>query len=165
MGAFLIAVIIFCVLWEIARRLSASAPPAPPPQETPPDCEPVFIEFDDDPVKQLGNVDGKHFTTYTEQIKSAHKAGDYDEALGILLRLLPAVEAEAAARAPYPVAPFYFERAAMIYRKLKLYDQELAVLMRYFKACGRSGDPPLDVLVRRHAKAMELKHLGHRKVQ
>lgn len=68
--------------------------------------------------KRAGQLAGKHYTTYIEEVKALKKAGDIDAAAGLLLRLLDAVEREAKVSGPdWPIAPWYFVQLAAIYRK------------------------------------------------
>lgn len=69
--------------------------------------------------KAAGMVDGKHYTQHVEAVKQLRRAGDEDAAAGLLLRLIDAVEREAAVplagRGMLP--PWYYEQLAIIYRK------------------------------------------------
>lgn len=69
--------------------------------------------------KLAAQVDGLHYTSYVPEVKALLKAGDLDAAAGLLLRLIDAVEREAAIPiAGVPGVPkWYFDRLSTIYRR------------------------------------------------
>ena len=99
-----------------------------------------------------GQYRGRHYTEWVETVKTLKRDGDYTSALNLLDGLMSAVEAE------YRVdrlaaAPWYFEQAGIIHRKLGDYDDEVAVLER----CLRIG-PAMNAehIVKRLNKARQL---------
>lgn len=100
--------------------------------------------------KRAGQLEGKHYTTYVEEVKSIKKAGDSDAAAGLLLRLIDAVERESRASGPdWPIPPWFHTQLAAIYRKQKAYAQEAAVLRRYVLLHeGKLEAPSQDILQR-----------------
>ncbi len=96
--------------------------------------------------KRAGQLEGKHYTAFVEEVKALKRSGDLDAAAGLLMRLLDAAEREARVSGPdWPIAPWYFVQLAAIYRKQKSYAQESAVLRRYVllhqdKKSGPSAD-------------------------
>ena len=88
-----------------------------------------------------GTVDGRHYTFYVDVVRDLKRHGRLDEAEALLLRLVDAVEAEAAAEG-YGVAPWYYEQLAIIYRKQKRYRDEVDVLTRYVSQPHASGIGP-----------------------
>ncbi|MEF8689433.1 UNVERIFIED_CONTAM: hypothetical protein NO986_18370 [Comamonas sp. A-3] len=46
--------------------------------------------------KELGSVDGRHYSQYVAEVKRLMKAGDYSAAIVLLERLIAAAEAETA---------------------------------------------------------------------
>lgn len=77
-----------------------------------------------------GMVEGRHYTEYVDEVRRLRREGKEDEAERLLLRLVDAVEAEAAAQG-WGVAPWYYERLAIIYRKRKDLDAEVSILERF----------------------------------
>lgn len=84
---------------------------------------------------------GRHYTTYTDEVKTLRRHGQDDSAEKLLLELLEVVEAEASAQG-WGVAPWYYEQLAIIYRKRKDSSAEVAVLERYAAAPHAPGAGP-----------------------
>jgi len=101
-----------------------------------------------------GYYKGLHYTEYVDEIRRLKANGDYDEAEKLLLCLVDAVEAEAKAEG-WGVAPWYYEQLAIIYRKRKDYQAEVAILERFARQRRAPGVKP-PVLLERLAKAREL---------
>ena len=103
-----------------------------------------------------GYVDGKHFTTYIEQVKHLKREERHDEAIALLLNLIAATEAESReSGGPSGVAPWYYEQLAIIYRKVKRHSDEVAVLERYEGQTKAPGVGP-QRLAERLTKAKEI---------
>lgn len=79
-----------------------------------------------------GYYNGKHYTEYVETIKILRREGQEDAAEKLLLKLLDAIELEAASEG-FGVAPWYYEQLAIIYRKQKDYLKEIEILERFAK--------------------------------
>ena len=94
-----------------------------------------------------GYVDGKHFTEYVEQVKGLKRAGDVDSAELLLLRLVDATESESAADG-WGVAPWYYEQLAIVYRRQRLYDKEVALLERFAAQKHAPGVSPGQLMER-----------------
>ena len=88
-----------------------------------------------------GLYKGRHYTTYVEEVNALKRAGDYADAERLLLALVGAAENEARANR-WPVAPWYYNQLAIVYRKTKQPDKELQILERY-AGCWRLEDGPL----------------------
>jgi hypothetical protein len=86
-------------------------------------------------------VDGRPYHEYAAEVKAMVKAGDLDEAAGVLLRLLPAIEAEA--RIPLAghvqVPAWYFRQLATIYRKRGMVADAEKVMLRFQVASAKAG--------------------------
>lgn len=107
--------------------------------------------------KRAGQLAGKHYTTYIEEVKALKKAGDIDAAAGLLLRLLDAVEREAKVSGPdWPIAPWYFVQLAAIYRKQRAYVQEAAVLLRYVLLHEGKRERPSQDVIQKLEKAQSM---------
>ena len=81
-------------------------------------------------MTKLGLVGDRHYSTYAEEVRRLEREGDLDYAEALLLYLVEATEAEAKANRQ-AVAPWYYERLAIIYRKNKESAAEMAILERY----------------------------------
>jgi hypothetical protein len=77
-----------------------------------------------------GEYQGRHFTTYIDEIQSLKKSRQSDQLETLLRGLIATTEAEAYALQTL-AAPAYFEELAILYRKLGRDDAELAILERY----------------------------------
>lgn len=85
---------------------------------------------------------GKHYTEYVDTVKELKRAGEYQKAEQLLLALIEAVEAESIAQ-NWGVAPWYYEQLAIIYRKQKALDKEIAIIERFAKQkIGPGATPP-----------------------
>lgn len=93
-----------------------------------------------------GLYKGKHYTEYVEDVKTL-KRHDALEALELLGALLGAVEEEAAAEG-VGVAPWYYEQAAIVYRKKRDFASEVAVLERFAAQKHAPGTAPPELLAR-----------------
>jgi hypothetical protein len=102
-------------------------------------------------MNERGFVDGRHYTTYVEDVRTLKRADQLDAAIALLLRLVDATEAEAAANG-WGVAPWYYEQLAIIYAKTKLAGAEVSILERYTAQQKAPGVGP-SVLAERLAKA------------
>ena len=117
----------------------------------------AYTQLNDSARKAAGAVKGKHFTEYVGEVKALKQAGDTVAAIKLLLRLVDAVEAESELAGPdWPIAPWYYEQLALIYRKEKQYQNEVAILQRYVAQHETKTDSPIDALVTRLEKAQAL---------
>ena len=105
-----------------------------------------------------GQVNGVHYTEYVGQIQTLKRAGHTEDAIVLLLKCVDATEEEDLLGSPmaidedeegndvfmtdengaiilecqgFGVAPFYYEQLAILYRKAKRFDDEVAILERY----------------------------------
>lgn len=95
----------------------------------------------------LGRVDGRHFTEFVEDVKGLMRAHRDDEAEALLLRLVEATEEESRGTG-IGVAPWYYERLAVLYARQKEYLREIAVLERYSQQPHAPGVGPRRLLDR-----------------
>lgn len=74
--------------------------------------------------EQLRMVDGRPYHEHCDDVRRLVKAKAYDEAVGLLLRLIEAIEREHAVPLPGDagVAPWYYQQLAGIYIKLARRD-------------------------------------------
>jgi hypothetical protein len=106
------------------------------------------------PTSGPGYFQGRHYTAYVEEVKALKHNENSAPLESLLLTLVDAIEAEAHAR-QWPVAPWYYQELAVLYRKRKDYAAELAVIERY-KHQPHGADSPDDDLLKREAQAREL---------
>ena len=71
-----------------------------------------------DTLKKAGYVNGKHYTTYVEDVKKLVRDEKLSEAEILLLELISGVEVESQTN-NYGVAPWYYWELAVVYRKQK----------------------------------------------
>lgn len=88
-----------------------------------------------------GYVDGRHYTTYVDDVRLMKRAGQFDQAERLLLRLVDATEEEARAKS-CGVAPWYYHQLAITYAKLKQPTAELTILERYERQPKAPGARP-----------------------
>lgn len=106
------------------------------------------------PIEKLGYSNGRHFTTFVNDVENLKKQGDLEAAEKLLLNLVSVIEAEGES-----VAPWYYEELAKIYRKRKDYVNEIATLERFAKQQHAPGAKP-EKLLQRLEKAKQLKESG-----
>lgn len=99
-----------------------------------------------------GDYRGRHYTEWVGTVKALKREGDFEAALKLLEGLMSAVEAEYRVDRLAP-APWYFEQAGIIHRKLHNNDDEVAVLERYLRI---TPDMDAERIVTRLAKARQL---------
>ncbi|MCA1510222.1 exonuclease domain-containing protein [Bradyrhizobium sp. NBAIM01] len=92
-------------------------------------------------------LESSRITAVVENVQALKREGRLDEALQVLLPQLDLWENDAAAGLG-GVAPWYYEQAAIIYRKLKRFDDEIAVLERFAAQPHSPGASPPELLKR-----------------
>jgi hypothetical protein len=82
--------------------------------------------------RTAGKVDEEHYTTLLPAIKVALSSRDLDEAAGLLLRAVAAVEREAEHIAPGAfVPPWFHKKLASVYRRVNMKEAATSLLERY----------------------------------
>lgn len=104
--------------------------------------------------QQPGFYEGRHFTTYVDDVKRLKRDRRLSAAEQLLLGLVDATEAEDEVER-YGVAPWYYEQLAVIYRQRKDYVAECTILERFKFQRHASGGMPA-TLISRLAKARDL---------
>lgn len=92
-------------------------------------------------------LEASRITAVVELVRALKREGKFEEAIQILLPQLDLWERDAQAGLG-GVAPWYYEQAAIIYRKLKRYDDEIAVLERFASQPHAPGASPPELLQR-----------------
>lgn len=99
-------------------------------------------------IKQkAASVNGTHYVNQVEAIKQLKRENRNDEAVGLLLKCVDATEAESEV-AGCGVAPWYYEQLAILYRKNKDYESEVAILERYQNQIAAAGVGPQKLAAR-----------------
>lgn len=93
-----------------------------------------------------GLVDGRHFTTYVEEVKELESRDELQAEL-LLLRLVDATESESKIK-DLGVAPWYYERLAIGYRKSGNHEAEVQILERFAAQEHALGVKPAKLLER-----------------
>ena len=101
-----------------------------------------------------GYYNGRHFTTYVNEVESLKRQDKLEDAERLLIELIAATEAQDKVD-KLGVAPWYYEELAKIYRKRKDYVKEVAILQRFAKQRHAPGAKP-PKLIERLEKAKAL---------
>jgi|GEM_PF-734569 len=101
---------------------------------------------------EAGLVRGKHYTDWVDDITALKRHKAHEECCALLGELLDAVEREATEQSVSP-APWYYQQMAIVLRKEKDFDGEIAVIERYL-AFPHPTWPPRPELQERLAKAI-----------
>lgn len=104
----------------------------------PRDCETHFGITAADGKPTAGQVRGRHYTGYVSDVRQLRRDGNDTAAEQLLLELVAATERESEALG-LGVAPWYYEQLAIIYRKRKDHDAEIAILERHAAAPHAPG--------------------------
>lgn len=108
----------------------------------------------DEQTDKPGDYQGRHYTTYVNEVRVLRQAGKDEAVERLLLALVEATEAESRAEGG-GVAPWYYEQLAVLYHKRKDYVSELGVLERFDRQRHAPGVAPAH-LKERLAKTREL---------
>ena len=96
---------------------------------------------------RAGYVRGRHFTEYVDTVKDLKRTSRLEKLEELLVELIDATEAEDRKRR-WGVAPWYYEEAAKLYRKLKNHGREVAILERFARQRHAPGVSPARLLQR-----------------
>lgn len=92
---------------------------------------------------RAGEVDGRHYSQHTKKVRALEKSGDLAGTESLLLRLISALEHEGSfGRYGWYPPPWYYERLAMVYRKMKKPDAEIGALQSYVDLNCRNATTP-----------------------
>jgi hypothetical protein len=105
--------------------------------------------------RQTGEHQGNHYTDFVDEVEQLSSEKKFQDAIQLLLTLVDATEKEAM-RAGGGVAPWYYEKLAIIYRKQKCYTDEVAILERFENQPKAPGALPKK-LAERLVKARQLR--------
>ncbi len=89
---------------------------------------------------------GDHFTMYVNDVSQLIRDGRLEDAEKLLLELIDANEREAKSNGG--VAPWYYEKLAIVYKKQKQHESELYILERYAAQPKAPGALPRQLALR-----------------
>ena len=104
--------------------------------------------------RQTSSTKGDHYTDFVDRVEQLVQEKNYEEAIQLLHTLVEATEKEAK-KTGEGVAPWYYEKLAVIHRKQKRYGDEVAILERFEKQPKFPGALPKK-LAERLLKARQL---------
>jgi hypothetical protein len=84
----------------------------------------------DHPINKPGYLNGRHFTTYVADVNDLVKQGNLIEAEKLLLQVIDTIEQESKIKG-WIVAPWYYDKIALVYRKQKKFAEEIEILERF----------------------------------
>jgi len=99
------------------------------------------------PIVGPGYYQGRHFTTFVEDVESLKRGAKTEELETLLLHLVEATEAESR-KDGQGVAPWYYEELAMLYRGQKKYGSEVSILERFARQKHAPGVTPPKLMER-----------------
>jgi len=90
-------------------------------------------------MAEPGFYKGRHYTEYVDEVQHLIRENKLEEAEKLLIELVSATESEAHQN-NWGVAPWYYERLAVVYRKQKDTESEIRILERFAnqKCAGRA---------------------------
>ncbi len=80
--------------------------------------------------RQTNTPKGDHCSDFVDRVEQLVQKEKYDDAIQLLHTLVASTEKEAR-KAREGVAPWYYEKLAIIYRKQKRYEDEVSILERF----------------------------------
>lgn len=98
-------------------------------------------------MAEPGFYKGKHYTAYVDEVELLIKENKLEDAEKLLIHLVNATEGEAHQN-NWGVAPWYYERLAVVYRKRKDTEYEIRILERFAGQKHAPGATPPKLLAR-----------------
>ena len=98
-------------------------------------------------INPLGYYSGRHYTEYGEVVELLLKQAKFEDAERLLLALIEVIEQESRLM-DWGVAPWYYGKLAILYRKQKRRNDEIAILERFAAQKHASGAMPPKLLDR-----------------
>lgn len=95
-----------------------------------PDDWPIALRALEAVTEAEASVRGRHFSQWPDEVRQLKREGQLEEALALCLECIDAVE-RAAVVDHFRMPTWYTQNAAIIYRKLGQYVEEIDVLHRY----------------------------------
>jgi len=111
-------------------------------------------------MENIEFIDGKHYSEYNDKIEYFLKNSEYDEAIKLLLKIIETTE-----RASYitgqGVAPWYYDKLSIVYKKLKNTSEAAETLKRYLCQIKARGSHPKKI----YNKYLKTQNLEEKKIQ
>ena len=104
----------------------------------------------------VGTLDGRRPSEFVDEVKALMRAHQHAEAEQLLLRLLDATEQESQASGA-GVAPWYYERLAVLYARRGDRASKVAVLERFARQRHTRGGVSAKLLERLHKASLRLR--------
>lgn len=105
-------------------------------------------------MAEPGYYQGKHYTEWVYRMHALKKSGEHQQLEELLLGLVAAAEEEAHAEGR-PPAPAYTLELAILYRKQKAPEAEVAILERYKEMAGGRDHPKVAERLRKARARLE----------
>lgn len=97
--------------------------------------------------RKPGYLNDRHYSEYVGEVEQLFRLKEFNEAEHLLLTLIEVVEQESRATG-CGVAPWYYEKLAILYRKQKRKDAEINILERYARQKHAPGSKPPQLIER-----------------
>lgn len=94
-----------------------------------------------------GYINGRYYLDYVDEVNQLTKDKKFDLAIHLLLELINAIELESR-KTEFGVAPWYYEKLANIYKKLKRFEDEKQILTRFSQQNLSPGVKPAKLIAR-----------------
>jgi len=98
-------------------------------------------------MAEVGFYKGRHYTEYVADVQQLIRDNKLEDAEKLLVELVRAIEKQAHEKS-LGVAPWYYERLAVVYRKQKDTESEIRILERFADQKHASGVKPAKLLAR-----------------
>jgi len=90
-------------------------------------------------VKEI--IDGKHYSEYSDYINELVRKENYNEAIDLLVKIIEIME-NVAIEKGVGVAPWYYDKLSLIYKKMKNKEAEIQTLKRFLSQPKARGSRP-----------------------
>lgn len=81
-------------------------------------------------IRKPGYLNGRHYSEYVGEVERLFRLKEFDKAEHLLLSLIEVIEFESVAM-DCGVAPWYYEKLALLYRKQRRVEDEINILERF----------------------------------
>lgn len=97
--------------------------------------------------RKLGYLNGRHYSEYIMEVEQLFRQKEFDKAEHLLLALIQVIELESVAM-DCGVAPWYYEKLAILYRKQRRNKDEIDILERFANQKHAPGVKPAQLIER-----------------
>ncbi len=92
-------------------------------------------------LRKLGYLNGRHYTEYVKTVEHLIEQKEFDEVESLLRKLIEVIEQESHVT-DCGVAPWYYEKLAVLYRKQKRVEDEIDILEHFANQKHAPGEKP-----------------------